>query len=320
VQQPAVEQDGSVPRVTQAPWARLPVAALGWGRASAGIVVRTVQLYIDDHCTTYAAAIAYYAIFSLVPLLLVTVSAIGLLVEQETLTDFMFEQLPIEDTPSMRKNVADMIQRAREAGAAGIGAGIVGVLWSASGIFAAVRRGLNRAMGRTEGRPFWRGKLVDLAQIPTLGLLLILTMFGTSIVQILVEEAARWGPFDFNESLALSVGTFAVTTVVWLVAFALLYRYIPNPHPGWKQAIFSAAFAILLFDIARLGAQAIFVFMPFTRDTAIYAGFGTILTLLLYIFITANIILLGAEFGRAVRDARGTRDLATASFLRKLHR
>lgn len=285
-------------------------------RAFATLVARTLRLYLDDHCGTYAAAIAFYAIFSLVPLSLVTVSLFGLLVPEERITRFIFEQFPLEETPNVRDNVETIVSRAHQVSAAGIGVGVLALLWSASGIFAALRRGLNRAMGRRETGPFWRGKLIDLALIPSLGLLVLVTIIGTSAAQLVIEEAERLGPISFDTSTALRVATFTVSSTVALGAFLLLYRYVPAPRPGWRQALVSAAFAMVLFELARFAASAFFTYTPFTRDTALYASFGTVLTVLLWIFINASIVLLGAEFGRAARGGGASRDRATASFVK----
>jgi membrane protein len=292
------------------------VPGAGAFRVCAAVVTRTIRLYFDDHCGTYAAAIAFYAIFSLVPLSLLTVSIFGLVVAEERIVEFIFEQFPIEETPDMRDNVEAVVSRAQQVSAAGIGVGVLALLWSASGIFGALRRGLNRAMGRGESHPFWRGKLLDIALIPSFGLLVLLTIVGTNAAQLVIERAGSLGPASFDTNAMLRMATFAVTSVVALVAFLLLYRYVPEPRPGWRQALLSAGSALFLFEIARLAASAFFNYTPFNRDTALYAGFGTVLTVLLWIFINASIVLLGAEFGRAVRATAGASDRATAWFVK----
>ena len=78
----------------------------------------------------------------------------------------------------------------------------------------------------------------------------------------------------------------------------------------------SSVFALVLFELARLAATLAFRYMPFNRDTALYAGFGTMLTVLFWVFVTASILLLGAEFGRALRAVGGARDRETATFLK----
>ncbi|MGD9934069.1 MAG: YihY/virulence factor BrkB family protein [Dehalococcoidia bacterium] len=285
-------------------------------RLVATVANRTVRMYLEDHCGTYAAAIAYYAIFSLVPLSLVTVSIFGLFLDEAKVTNFIFDQFPLEDTAQVRANVESAVSKARDISAAGIGIGIIALLWSSTGIFAAVRKGLTRAMGGRDPRPFWHGKLVDFALIPASGLLMFTLLFGSSMAQVIVESLSRAGPVPVDTNLAVRAATDGVTAAVSFAGLLLLYKLVPEPRPSWRVAMWSAGFATVLFSIARVVSAIGFQYTPYTRDTALYAGFGSVLALLLWMFITASIVLLGAEFGRAARSTGGSRDRATLGFLK----
>lgn len=285
-------------------------------RLVATVAHRTVRLYLEDHCGTYAAAIAYYAIFSLVPLTLVTVSIFGLFVDEREVTDFVFDQFPLEDTAQVRADVESAVSRVQDISLAGLGIGVVALLWSSSGIFAAVRKGLTRATGGRDPRPFWHGKLVDFALIPASGLLMFALLFGSSMAQVVVESLSRAGPLPVDTNLAVRGATFGVTLIVSFAGLLLLYRLVPEPRPSWRLATVSAAFATVLFSVARVISAVGFQYTPFTRETALYAGFGSVLVVLLWMFITASIVLLGAEFGRAARSTGGSRDRATLGFLK----
>lgn len=285
-------------------------------RLVATVVNRTVRMYLEDHCGTYAAAIAYYAIFSLVPLSLVTVSVFGLFLNEAKVTNFIFDQFPLEDTAQVRANVESAVSKAREISAAGLGVGIIALLWSSSGIFAAVRKGLTRAMGGRDPRPFWHGKLVDFALIPASGLLMFALLFGSSMAQVIVESLSRAGPVPIDANLAVRAATVGVTAVVSFGGLLLLYKLVPEPRPSWRVATVSATFATVLFSVSRVVSAIGFQYTPYTQETALYAGFGSLLAVLLWMFITASIVLLGAEFGRAARSTGGSRDRATLGFLK----
>ena len=109
-------------------------------RVPASVIARTINLYIDDSCGTYAAAIAYYAIFSLVPLSLIILSIFGLVVKEETITTFVFDQLPLKETPSVRENVQTIVQRAHDISVAGLSFGVIALIWSSSGSFSRSRK------------------------------------------------------------------------------------------------------------------------------------------------------------------------------------
>ncbi len=278
-------------------WRSLPRAV----RLPIGVVTHTVRLYMDDSCGTYAAAIAYYAIFSLVPLSLIILSIFGLVVKEETITSFVFEQLPLKETPSVRDNVQQIVQRAHDISVAGISFGVIALIWSSSGIFSAVRKGLNAASHRKRQRPYWHGKLIDITLIPALGLLITLSVGLTGASQVVIERLGGVGPLNFDTNLALRISSYMIPAAISFTMFALLYKYVPTIRPGWAETLAGATFATFLFELTKNFYAMVFALTAFSKDTAIYAGFGNALGFLLWLFLNASILLLGAEFGRAVR-------------------
>ncbi len=257
---------------------------------------------MDDSCSTYAAAIAYYAIFSLVPLSLITLSIFGLVVDQDRITQFVFEQLPLKETASVHDSVNTIVKRAQDISVAGLGFGLVALIWSSSGIFSAVRRGLNAATHQKKSRPFWHGKLIDFALIPALGLLIILSVGASAAAQLAIERAGKLGPIDFDTNVALRITSYALPAAISFLMFGLLYRYVPTARPPWSEALAGAGFAAVLFELTKNFYALLFSMTAFSKDTAVYAGFGSALGLLLWLFVNASILLLGAEFGRAIRE------------------
>lgn len=273
-------------------------------RAPVHVMVRTAQLYMDDSCSTYAAAIAYYALFSMVPLALVILSIFGLVVSQDRIVNFVFNQLPLKDTAAIQSDVRAIVARAHEISVAGLSFGLLVLLWSSSGIFAAIRKGLNATRRRRRSRPFWRQKLVDFILVPSLGLLIIISIALTAAAQIAIAHVGKFGPFNLSGNIGLQVTSYLLPLPFSFVTFLLLYRYVPSSRPIWMEAISGAALASVLFELVKNLYALIFSFTSFSKDTAIYAGFGTALGVLLWLFLNASILLLGLEFGRAVKLAR----------------
>ncbi|MEO6398814.1 MAG: YihY/virulence factor BrkB family protein [Tepidiformaceae bacterium] len=269
-------------------------------RAPIGLLGKTIRLYMDDHCGTYAAAIAYYALFSLIPLSLIILSVFGLFVDRQDITNFVFEQIPLKESESVRASVNTIVQRAQDVSLAGISFGVLILLWSSSGIFAAVRRGLDVTSHRTRYRSYWHGKLVDAALVPALGLLILLSIGLTALAQLVISRVGEVGPLNFDANLALRTSSFVLPAIVSFVMFLLLYHFVPSSRTAWPEAFAGAAFATLLFEIAKNSIAYIIEAAPYSKDTAIYAGFGTALGFLFWMFVNASILLLGSEFARAV--------------------
>jgi membrane protein len=276
-------------------WALVPESI----RRPAGVVVRTFKFYSADNCSIYAAAIAYYAIFSLVPLALVTLSIFGAFVEREQIVDFVFEQFALRDTASVRQDVDQIIGRAGEFSLAGLSFGAIGLFWSGSGIFSALRRGLNATTHMPQGRAFWRSKLLDLALVPTVGLLIVLSIGLTAASRVAIDRAGDLGVVEINTGTATRLLGVFLPTLVSFPTFVLMYRFVPSHRVGWREALVSAGFATVVFEAFKNLIALIFSFTAFTQDQAIYTGIGTALVILFVVFLAGSIILLGAEFGRA---------------------
>ncbi|HET7737542.1 MAG TPA: YihY/virulence factor BrkB family protein [Tepidiformaceae bacterium] len=286
----------SVIRGGKAAWRWLP----GPVRRPVLVGVQTIRLYSADDCGIYAAAIAYYALFSLVPIALITLSVFGIVIDRDEIVDFVFEQLPLEQTDDVRDNVDELVRRSSQLSGAGISVGVLVLLWSGSGLFSAIRRGLNATRHQRESRPFWQGKLIDLALVLGVGTLITLSIGMTAITRIATERAGDLGVIEINLNQTLELTTYVLSAIVSFIMFALLYRLVPTPRPRWNEALYGALLATVLFEATKnLGAFLIQT-QSFTRDTALYAGVGSVFIFLIWVFVNGSILLLGAEFARVV--------------------
>lgn len=275
------------------------------------MIARTSRLFYSDACTTYAAAIAYYMVFSLVPLALIVVSLLGFFLDRQDIVDFVFDQVPLEKTPEVRSDVDRLVGRALDFSWAGLSIGALTLVWSASGVFGGVRRGLNAARQENPRRPYWQGKLLDIALIPAVGGLLIIGVWITSAV----ERMSDIGSLDLEWTLAVRLATFVAAALVAMILFVLLYRYVPSARPTWGEAIVGGVFATVAFQLTKLlWAWAAGRILRWD-DAAVYAGFGYVAGAMLWVYVNAVILLLGAEFGRATaqewREARASARKAT---------
>jgi membrane protein len=279
---------------------RLPSPVVRPGRVAA----RTARLFYTDACTTYAAAIAYYAVFSLVPLALIFISILGFVLDREDIVDFIFEQVPLEDTADVRADVDRLVGRALDFSWASLSIGAVTLVWSAGGVFGGVRRGLNAATSAKQHRPYWKNKLLDLALIPAFGGLLIIAVWMSSAI----ERMSDVGPLDLEWGFAIRLSTFLTATSFAFALFLLLYRYVPAARPGWGEAVVGALFATLAFEATKQVWVWATARVANWNDAAVYAGLGYAAGAMLWVYVNAVILLLGSEFGRAAaaewRDAR----------------
>jgi membrane protein len=269
-------------------------------RTPLAIFGRAFQLYVNDDCSSYAGAIAYYALFSLVPLALIMLTVLGLVIDKQDIVNFVFEQLPLEDTADVRQRVADLVDRSRELSGAGISVSLVLLLWSSSALFSAVRKGLNATASDLISRPFWHGKLVDFALVVSLGLLISASIGLTAFTRIAIVHTLELGGTPLNAHRVFEISSYAVSATLSFMMFLLMYRSVPIRHPNWNRAVWGAVFATILFEMLKNLSAVFLEKTSFHRDAAVYAGVSAVFVFLFWVWLNASILLFGAEFGRAV--------------------
>jgi len=198
-----------------------------------------------DDSTHLAAGVAYYAIFSLFPLMVGLLLIVGLVITlegiQQDMVVFIASSLPgseqfVEDT-------LDEVIRLR--GALGVGA-FIGLLWSATGVFGAINRAVNRAWDVQQNRPFYIDKLRQIGMALTVGGLFLISTATTYAIELL--DVGKGIP---TQQLFLESIFRVVSWLITLSMFLLLYRFTPNSKTYWRYIWPGAVVAALLFEIAK---------------------------------------------------------------------
>ena len=251
------------------------------------LVVRTVQELGADDASHMAAGVAYYAILSLFPLMLGLLAVFGLFLPSETiqeeLFDFFERNLP-GATDVLKQNIEDVI---RLRGAVGV-VSLVLLFWSASAMFGAISRAINRAWDIHRDRPFHIRKLRDITMALGTGILFALSVGATSALSILPST-------DLPVlGAAANVGTRLFAFLPSLAIFLLLYKFIPNTKTYWRFVWPGALLAAILFEVAK--SSFVLYLDRFANYEQVYGSVGSVIALLVWIYFSAFILILGAEF------------------------
>jgi len=267
----------------------------------------TVRRYSDDNCSLLAAAISYYVLFSVVPLTILLASIFGFVMRNESTRQQMVDRI-VQATPLEQQRganlVSDTIKGVSQVSVPLTVVGLAGLAWSASAMFAAVRRGLNIAFGVEKGRPVVQQKLVDLGMLVGLGLVLLISVAGTGFLRMLRARSLNLlGPLSSGSSLFWEVVPFLAPAVFSFLLFLLVYRYVPRVGLGFRDVWPGALLAAALFELLK-NAFAIYI-ANFSNYDLAYGALGGILLFLLWTYVTANILLLGAELASEYPQVRG---------------
>lgn len=246
------------------------------------------------------AALAYYSVFSLGPLLLIVISIAGLMFSEDAVRGSLnieFRNL----LGAVGAQAIDAMLRgaaSREKGSVTALFGVGLLLVAAVGVVVALKDALNticdvEASG--SGGLWWyvRTYLISLAGVMALGFLLIVSL----VVSTMLAAVTAWaGAAIGNEALLGQLASTLVSLVVLIVLFAMLFKWFPDAKVEWQDAFAGATVAAVLFEAGKLG---IAWYIAHQGLQSMYGAAASIVVLLIWVYYTAQIVLFGAEFCRA---------------------
>jgi membrane protein len=263
----------------------------------------------DDYAPSMGAALAYYTTFSAAPLLLIVVSVAGLVFGQEAARGEIFEQLRgligAEGAVAVQ-GLLESVSKPKEGVLATV-VGIVVLLVGATTVFAELQDALDRiwrAPVRTRSSGLWtllRARILSFGMILGIGFLLMVSL----VVSAALSALGRWwAPIFGGWELLLQGVNLLVSFVLITVIFALIYKVMPRARVEWRDVWIGAAVTALLFSI---GKSLIGLYIGRSGVTSGFGAAGSLAVLLLWVYYSAQIFLLGAEFTWVYAHSHGSR-------------
>jgi membrane protein len=278
-----------------------------WPIAFAWLVLRdSVTRFQRHRCTTAAAAIAFHVLFSVFPLILLVTAILGTQMRsaeaRQQVVDGMLSVLPLEASAA---NQIDQLLLSATNNLATIGiVGAIGLVWSASGMLGSVRGAMELAWeGHSGTRPFFQGKLVD-ALLLAIVVSVVLSSFLAGLVLSVLPQVSIdvMRPDSWSSDVAAVVRSSlapAVSILTSGIVLVLAYKFLPRPRPAFRYALGGAVIAALLLEGARR-IFSIYVDRVAVYDI-VYGSIGSIIVFLFFVYISATVILYGAELGASIR-------------------
>lgn len=269
-----------------------------WLRTSWQVVKRTAAGIGDDELMTRAAALAFYSALSFAPILVLTiwlVSSLDLGLQARLLGGL--SQVLGERAAAAAELVIDNAERrpgiGNVAGLASLGV----TLFAASLVFAQLQGALNRVWSiKPTPKRAWLGWLRSRAQAA--GLLLTLVLLGVISLSI----SAVIAMYVHGDTLAVRGIEAVLSFAVFIAVFAAIYKVLPDAVVPWQDALVGAVLTTVLFVLGKLG---IGLYLDYSGVGGAYGPAGAVVVLLVWVYYSAIILLLGAELTWAVAAARG---------------
>lgn len=255
--------------------------------------VNTVNEFLDKNCPYIAAAIAFHTLFSIFPLLLAIISVLGYLSpstqeEQLELAMRVADIIPVS-SDLIGQTVSSVVSARVITGIASI----LGLLWAATAVFGAIRKGINAAWGITKPRPFLKERLIDFALVIGAGTLLLIVLFSSPALGIVREAAGIWAPeSEFFNHVIWNIVARLLLPALAFATFLVLYKFLPNAPVKLNHVWAGALLASLAFDAANL--CFVWYVQNYGHYNLLYGSVGTIVAMLTWVYLSANILLFGA--------------------------
>ncbi|MCY7316504.1 MAG: YihY/virulence factor BrkB family protein [Rubrivivax sp.] len=254
--------------------------------------------WVDDYAPSMGAALAFYTLFSIAPLLLIVISVAGLVFGEQAARGEIFGQLATLLGPESAKTIEVMLQALNkpDAGVLGTLVGLIVLLIGATTVFAELQDAMDRiwrAPTRPAGGGLWRllrTRLLSLGLVLGIGFLLIVSLVASAGLAALGKWWEPWFSDVAFIARTLELGlSFGFITVV----FAMIYKWMPRVRVAWRDVWVGAALTALLFTA---GKTLIGFYIGRSGVASPFGAAASLVVLLLWVYYSAQIFLLGAEF------------------------
>jgi membrane protein len=260
------------------------------------LVKEAVNAWINDSAPSKGAALSYYATFSIAPLLFIAISVAGLIFGPDAVQGAVFGQLADLMGENGARAIQEMLANLQRPshGLVGAGIGIVLLLLGASSVFGQLQSALDsiwqvpiapKASGVWD---FLRARLLPIGMVFGMAFLVIVSLLFSTAISALGKW---WGPF-FSEGLAHALD-LAISFVLLIAGFALIYRYVPRATIKWRDVWVGATVTAALFTI---GKWAIGLYLGKSTVASSFGAFASLVIVMVWVYYSAQIFLLGAEF------------------------
>ena len=273
------------------------------------LVRDSVSAWIDDFAPSMGAAISYYTVFSIAPLLLIVIAVAGLVLGREAASGQIFAQLQGLLGEDGATAIQGMVESASLSDKSFLATaiGVVTLIIGATTVFTELQSALDRiwespAAEKKEG--IWnllRSRLLSFGMILAIGFLLLVSLVVSAALSAL---GSWWAPMFGGWEILLQVVNFIVSLVVVTALFAMVYKFLPRAKIGWHDVWIGATATALLFTLGK------FLIGLYIGKSSVASGFGaagSLVVVLVWVYYSAQIFLLGAEFTWVYAFRHGSR-------------
>jgi membrane protein len=268
---------------------------------------QTFKEFGEDKAPRLGAALAYYTVFSIAPLLLIAIAIAGLVFGQEAARNEISGQLGGLMGPSTAKALEDMVQAAAKpkSGVMATIIGIITLMFGASGVFAQLNDALDTIWNVEKQKKGGivatiKDRFLSMAMVCGIGFLLLVSLVFDAAISAMGKYFGN--RFPGGEAL-LQAGQLIVSFALVTVLFAAIFKFLPDIKVAWRDVWLGAVFTSILFVVGKF---ALGLYIGKAAASSTYGAAGSLVVLLLWVYWSAQILFLGAEFTQVYARTLGS--------------
>ena len=280
-----------------------------WNAASkiGNVLKETYKGYMDDKGLKLSAALSYYTIFSLPPLLIIIISLSGIFFGADTVKNQIFGQINGLVGNGAALQMQEIMKNVKfsSTNAFATALAIIILLVGASGVFSEIQSSINHIWGiKTKPKhslmKFMYDRLMSFSMIGSVGFLLLVGLVVNSLIDVLNKRLMIVFPQDAIVLFQV-INTIIVFIIIALL-FAIIFKILPDGRIGFRDCIIGASFTACLFMIGKF---IISIYLGRNNIASIYGAAGSIILILAWVYYSAAILYFGAEFTKVYAHTHG---------------
>ena len=287
------------------------------GKALGRLMRQSLADWRADFAPSMGAALSFYTLFSLAPVIVITIAVAGLIFAHDAVQGQVFAQLQDLLGATGAAAARKLVESANSPRSSWIATivGVVTMLIGATTVFAELQSDLDRIwktppQALSGVRQLVRGRLLSFGLVLGIGFLMLVSLLVTAA---LTAFGQWWASWFGGWAILLQVANFLLSFALATGLFAMIYKMLPSCAVAWRDVWIGAAVTSLLFSLGKL---AIGVYLGHSNVTAAYGAAGSIAVLLLWVYYAAQIFLFGAEFTHVYAMSHGSLALPASAAAR----
>jgi membrane protein len=275
------------------------------------ILKQVFKEFSADNILKYSASLAYYTVFSIAPFLVILTSAFGLLFGKEAIQGQIYQQLNKMVGSKAAIQIQDMIKNVHLAGDNFVGTviSIIILVIGATSIFGEIQDSINKIWGlRIKPKKAWWKlivtRLLSFSLILILGFLMIASLVLNTLISAFGALIGRY--FDNISVYFIQFSDVLLSLLVSSFLFSMIFKVLPDAKVKWRDVLFGGFITAVFFTLGKLG---IGFYLGKSNITSLYGAAGSIIIFMVWVYYSAIILYLGAEFTKVYAKLYGERIL-----------